>query len=209
MRLNTFAGLALATLTAVSLPATADAQTPQPERARSGQHGMAQPGYDPATRILELRQELALTQAQVDQIGRIRATLEERNAPLLAQVSESREQMRAERQQLTPEQRAEMREQMRARMQERRGKVAPRAGAAARPGMPEDLRPVLEQLQANTREAMQQIQAVLTETQQQKLRELRPAQRQGGPGMQRMRRDGGEPGVRQGGRVRGAGPGSR
>ncbi|HEX2168638.1 MAG TPA: Spy/CpxP family protein refolding chaperone [Longimicrobiales bacterium] len=240
MRRNTLTAISLAALTALTLPAAAAAQTPRPEDGRMGQHGMARPGHDPATRILALRQTLALTEAQIDQIGRVRATLEERNAPLLAQLSAARDQMRAERQQVTPEQREvrraqmqerreamqerreamrdsvermtpEQREQMRTRMQERAGKVRQRAGAAARPGISDELRPVMEQLRSNTQEAMQQIQSVLTEEQRQKLQELRTAQRHR-PAMQRMRRGGGEPGVRPDtprGRPQGAGPGSR
>jgi hypothetical protein len=236
MRRNTLAAVALAALTALSLPGVVDAQDPQPERGRMGQRGMPRPGVDPATHILELREELALTQSQIDRIGSIATTLEERNAPLLAQLTAAREQMIAERQELTPEQREaarerreatrdsmraragqmtpeereEMRGQMRARMEERGGKVRPRAAGTPRQRMPDELRPAMEQLQSNTQEAMEQIRSVLTEEQQQKLRELRPARRQRGPAMQRTRRDGneGRPPVAPGVRPQGA-PGSR
>jgi hypothetical protein len=89
---------------------------------------------------------------------------------------------------------AEQRQQMRARMQERRehGMRARRDGAVrSHAGIPAELRPVMEQLRANTAAARQQIEATLTAEQQQKLRELRPApgrpagQRERGPGADR------------------------
>lgn len=234
MRRLTFTALSLAALTAISLPTAADAQTRTPERGRMGPDAMARPGNDPATRILALRQDLALTQAQIDEISRVRAALEERNAPLLAQLSTAREQMRTERQQMTSEQREarraqmqerreamrdsvqqmspEQREQMRKQMQERAGRVRQRANGAGLPGVPDELRPVVEQLQSNTREAVQQVESVLTEQQRQKLQELRSAQRQRRPGMQRMRRGAGESAGRKGttgGRSQDAARGSR
>jgi hypothetical protein len=91
---------------------------------------------------------------------------------------------------------AEQRQEMRARMQERREHaMSARRNGAARPhaGMPAELRPVMEQLRANTDAARQQIEATLTAEQQQKLRELRPSpgrpagQRERGPGADRGR----------------------
>lgn len=100
---------------------------------------------------------------------------------------------------------AEQRQQMRARMQERRehGLRARRDGTV-RPhaGIPAELRPVVEQLRANTDAARQQIEATLTTEQQQKLRELRPSpgrpagQGERGPGSYRGRVPGASRGAR-------------
>ena len=100
---------------------------------------------------------------------------------------------------------AERREQMRARMQERREQgMREQRDGAVRPhaGVPAELRPVMEQLRANTDAAREQIEAILTAEQQQKLRELRPALRrpagQGerGPGPDRGRVPGASRGTR-------------
>lgn len=90
---------------------------------------------------------------------------------------------------------AEQRQQMRARMQERRehGMRARQEGAVLpHAGVPAELRPVMEQLRANTDAARQQIEATLTAEQQQKLRELRPALR--GPARQGERAPGADRG---------------
>ena len=232
MRRHT-AALALAALTAMMIPAAVDAQTPrQGDRdAHAGRMGAGQP----AERILELRQELGLTEEQVAGITRIQAELRSKNEPLREQLAaarqamqtrheqmtpEQRESMRAQMQarretmrdsmqarqrtpgmqarreamrdsmqarrgQMTPEQRAQMRERMGAGMESRRdGAVRPRAGQAAGMGMmmPEELRPVMEQMRSNTETAMQQIRATLTAEQQAKLRELHAERRPAGRG---------------------------
>jgi hypothetical protein len=199
--------LALAGLTALTLPASGNAQVPQQERGRMGnQAGMGQPGEAPAARILELREQLGLTDAQVERIRGIQARLEEQNAPLLAQMTAAREQMRTERQQMTAEQRQAMRERMQAERQqmtpEQRAQMRQRPGAArAGAGMPEELQPMMEQLRTNNQSARDQIHAVLSAEQQEKLRAARPGTGQRQPGM----RQGGAAGQRQPGMRQGPG----
>ena len=215
----------LAFVGATALPAQSDAQTPQQERGRKVQPGPGAqargPGGDPAARIIELREELSLTDAQVAEINSIRERLRAENAPLMEQMQAARAQMREERPQptpeqveqmrarrdamhdsmrgradrmreqratMTPEQRAEMQQRMRAEREQREGEMRARAGTARQDRMPEELRPVMEQLQANTRKAVEQVHSVLTPEQQEKLRELRPEQRRGGAMMRGDRR---------------------
>ena len=194
--------LALAGLTAMTLPASGNAQVPQQERGRMGnQAGMGQPGETHAARILELREQLGLTDTQAEQIRRIQARLEEQNAPLLAQMNTARERMRTERQQMT----AEQRQEMRARMQAERQQMTPeqraqmRSGAARGAGMPEELKAVMEQLRTNNQSARDQIHALLSAEQQEKLRAARPGAGQRQPGMRQGPDGQRQPGMRQGG----------
>ena len=191
--------LALAGMTALTVPASGSAQVPQQERGRMGnQAGMGQPGEAPAARILELREELGLTNAQVEQIRGIQARLEQQNAPLLAQMTTAREKMRTERQQMTAEQRQAMRERMQAERQqmtpEQRAQMRQRPGA----GMPEELQPVMEQLRTNNQSAMDQVRAILSAEQQEKLRAARPGAGQRQPGMRQGPGGQQQPGMRQG-----------
>jgi hypothetical protein len=198
MRHYIFPAIALSALTALTLPAAANAQAHPPGHDRMDERGWFGRGAMPAARIIELREELALTAEQVERINGIQEQLREQNGPLLEQLAAARQEMQGRRQ-LTDEERARMqqrreamrdsmrsrasmsaeqREQMRAQMQERRANgMRARSDSAGRPGpgMPDELRPVMEQLRANTAGAMQQIQETLTTEQQQKLRELRPA----------------------------------
>jgi Spy/CpxP family protein refolding chaperone len=102
---------------------------------------------------------------------------------------EQRAEMRQRMQNMTPEQRAamrgqmrqrgadatpEQREQMRARMQERRA-AGERGARGAR--VPEELRPLMEQMRANSQAAMQEARAVLTAEQQARLQQLREQRR--------------------------------
>lgn len=197
MRREIISALALVVL---ALPATVDAQT-RPERSGAAEHrdradraGM--PARDPAARILGLRDQLGLSDAQAAQIGGIGDRLREQNAPLLQQLSAARDSMRVRAEQMTPEQREAMRERMRAGRQDRAGGARQRTGSAlpARADMPEEIRQLMEQVRTNTRNATQQIQDVLTDEQREKLRELRPARRQGERGDRRR------PGGASGGR---------
>lgn len=226
MRHHIFPAIVLSALTALTLPAAVDAQAHPPGHGRMGEHMRSGPGAMPAARIIELREELALTAEQVERISGIQEQLREQNTPLLEQLEAARQEMQDGRRQLTDEERAQMqqrreamrdsmrsrapmtaeqREQMRAQMQERRANgMRAQSDSAGRPspGMPDELRPVMEQLRANTAGAMQQIQATLTAEQQQKLRELRPSPRQpAGHGEH-------EPGPARG-RMRGAPRGAR
>ncbi|MBR9991070.1 MAG: hypothetical protein KFH98_15015 [Gemmatimonadetes bacterium] len=163
MQRNTISAFGLAVLTALALPGAAEAQTPKPGHDRMGaQMRMANPGAQ-ADRILELREELALTDAQASQIAQVQARLREQNAPLLAQLSSAREQMRAERPEtmqaqreqmlerraamrdsmhagadharMTPEQRAAMTPEQRAELRERMRTEMQERGTEMRAGM--------------------------------------------------------------------------
>jgi Spy/CpxP family protein refolding chaperone len=94
-------------------------------------------------------------------------------------TAEQRAEMRQRMEAMTPEQRAEMRAQM---AQRRAG-----AGQARGARVPEELRPVMQQLQANTRAAMEQARAVLTPEQQARVAELRAERRGAGERGQRGR----------------------
>jgi len=102
--------------------------------------------------ILEHRQELQLTDAQVQRLQQIRQELQQRNAPLLAQLRQMvwGDSLRRAREDAT------VRDSVRAR----------------RERMREQARPILEQLRANARAAMEQARQVLTEEQREKLRSL-------------------------------------
>jgi hypothetical protein len=90
---------------------------------------------------------------------------------------EQRAQMQERMRNMTPEQRAQMQERMRnmtpeqrAQMQERMGRGM--RGERAMRQVPEEVRPVLQQLRTNQQTAHQEIRAVLTPEQQTRLREL-------------------------------------
>lgn len=79
---------------------------------------------------------------------------------------------------MTPEQREQLREERRVRRTER----SPRVARA----LPEELRPVVEQLRTNRQQASQEIRDVLTADQEARLREL--AQERRAAAGERMRR---------------------
>lgn len=185
--------LGLAALAAAAAPAGIQAQTPRGQEMRAGLS---------IERIIEQRDQLGLTDQQVTELRRIAAELEQKNAPLLAQLRESRVEMRADGPQrteaerdsmldrmrrmspeqrdsmrarmrpLTPEQRDSLRAEMRSRMQER----------GDRPDLSPELRSAMEQVRSNTQAAMEQVRATLTPEQQQKLRELMPERGSQRPG---------------------------
>ncbi|MBA2670388.1 MAG: hypothetical protein H0U67_08470 [Gemmatimonadetes bacterium] len=95
---------------------------------------------------------------------------------------EQRQQMRERMRNMTPEQRAAMRSQM----QDRRAGARGEGGSRGARQVPEELRPVMEQLRANQQAAMQEAQAVLTPEQQTRFREL--AQQRRGQMGERMNR---------------------
>lgn len=185
MRRNLMNAMGLAVLTAIALPAVGDAQTPRGERGHRG--------GGPIERVLEQREALELTDAQVTRIEQIRSDLEQKNAPLLAQLEQARaerpqqrsgmrERMRQRRDRMTPEQRAQMRERMEQMTPEQREAMRERMHsqmATRLEDMPPEQREAFEQLHTNTQAAMEQVQTVLTDEQKQKLREMRPAGREG------------------------------
>jgi Spy/CpxP family protein refolding chaperone len=192
--MKSFFGMALAAAL-VAVPVALEAQTPPAPQAQ--EQTARRMGPAPMERVLRLRAELGLTDAQVAQIQAIGQRLQEQNRPLVEQLRaagvfpgaqltpEQRERMRERMQNLTPEQR----EQMRQRMEERRRNLTPeqreqmrqrmeqRRAEGARPGpmgrqIPEELRPVVEQLRQNNRAAAEQVRSVLTPEQRTRLQEL-------------------------------------
>jgi Spy/CpxP family protein refolding chaperone len=136
--------LAVTALSLAAAPAMTQAQTPRPERGgmmggmMGGMRGpMVMQGAlgNPAARVLEQREALALTSAQVRQLQQLEAQHEARTQPLIEQLQAERPGVMARGSmgrgagQLTPEQREEMREQMQAQrgqMQERREQMQER-----------------------------------------------------------------------------------
>lgn len=119
--------------------------------------------------ILEHRQELQLTDAQVQRLEQIKQDLAQRNAPLLAQLRQ-------------------LGWGDSARMRPPRGDSAARDSLRARRmQLREQARPIVEQLRENARAAMEQVRQVLTEEQRQKLRSLWAQERPGRQGMLRRR----------------------
>lgn len=120
-----------------------------------------QPGR-PFELLRRHRAELQLTDEQVTRLEAIARRLEERNAPLRAQLRGARERMVAERratlERLSPEQRRDSVRRMRENVRLR--------------GVPEALRAPMEQMRTNQRAAMEEAQQVLTEQQKERARAL-------------------------------------
>lgn len=174
-------------------PALLEAQTPRVQQRAAA---MMPAGGGIGERLLAHRDALGLSADQVAQIRRIQAQLAEQNGPLADQLRAAMPQrhdstrsqhatMRERMQRLTPEQRAGMRQQ-RARMQQRGDSartrpapVRPPAPAMRRPAaavmgaqLPEELRPVMEQMRQNTARATEQLMEILTPDQRATLRTL-------------------------------------
>lgn len=151
-----FYGLALVAVIAAA-PVSLEAQTP---RAPQGQE-QAGRGQRPApiSRILEQRAALGLSAEQVSRLEAIQQRLQQQNAPLIEQL------------------RASGAWQERGQNGERGQQRGP--GARGERQIPEELRPVMQQLRENNRTAMQQVQEVLTAEQRARLRELMQQHRRG------------------------------
>jgi hypothetical protein len=186
----------IAQLRASGVPSERPAMTPEQREARRKQvqeHGRA--------RTPEQRQQMRERMQ-----ARTPEQREQMRERMQARTPEQREQMREGMQTMTPEQRQQMHERMQAmtpeqreahrrEMQARRGDPQARP---AQPGMraeqrvPEELRPVMQQMRENTRAAAEEARAVLTSEQHERLREL-AHQRRGegwmrrGPAGQRSR----------------------
>jgi hypothetical protein len=106
----------------------------------------------------------------------------ERRQRLENMTPEQREQLRSERRQRLENMTPEQREQLRGERRQRPGAQGARAGRQ----VPEELRPVLEQLRAHNQAAMQEVRSVLTAEQQTRLRALMGERR--GPRAQRQGR---------------------
>lgn len=136
-----------------------------PRWERGATHRESKPAME---RLVALRQELQLTDAQVARLQEIGRGLEERNAPFRAQLAAQRERYKAERraqmERLTPEQRRDTLRMLR----ERRG----------RKELPQAMRAPMERMRENLRAAMQEAQAVLTPQQKESARQLMAEARQ-------------------------------
>jgi periplasmic protein CpxP/Spy len=221
----------LMALSVAAAPVMAQAQTPRPERGMMG--GMRAPLAaqgalaNPAARVLEQREALALTSAQVLQLQQLEAQHEARTQPLIEQLQavrpgllgragqmgrgatqmtpEQREQMRAQMQerreqmrQATPEQREQLRAQMQEQMKAQREQ---RAAGIANPELRaqlQALQPLVEQLQQSHQQARREVQEVLTAEQHAKLQELQ-AERAARMGQRMGDRPSGQRGPRRGG----------
>ena len=135
----------------------------------------------PFDRLMAVRGELGLSDAQVVRLQAIAARLEETNRPvrmeLLRRWREIREERRAELMRMTPEQRqAELR----------------RVREQGPPPVPPRLRPLVQQMRRNIAGAMREVGTVLTPAQKARARALvRERRGEMGPGPRR----GGRPGM--------------
>jgi hypothetical protein len=200
-------GVALLAAVAAA-PVALEAQTAP---AATGEQQAARASKTPLTRLLQRHAELGLTTEQVSRLQGIEQRLHAQNAPLIQRLRESgawqgkaragagermrnatpeqREAMRERMRNATPEQREAMRERMRNATPEQREAMRERrqSGEGARGsvrgerGVPEELRPVVEQLRANSRAALEEARGVLTAEQQARVREL-AQQRRGAAG---------------------------
>lgn len=116
----------------------------------------------PFDALLRHRAELELTDGQVQRLQGIRQRLEQRNAPLRAQLAERSQRWRAERrtqlERMTPQQR---------RQELRRLRQLP-AGQR----VPADMQPLVRQMRVNIEEATHEAQGVLTAEQRLRVREI-------------------------------------
>jgi Spy/CpxP family protein refolding chaperone len=161
--------LAVTALALAAAPAMTQAQTPRPERGgmMGGMRGpmVAQGALgNPAARVLEQREALALTSAQVRQLQQLAAQHEARTQPLIEQLQASRPGTTARGAmgrggaQLTPEQREQMRSQMQERreqMQERREQMQERR-EQMRQATPEQREQMRTQMQAEMKAQREQ-----------------------------------------------------
>jgi len=148
-----------------------------PAAAQPGPHGdpglheLRQTEQRPLELLMQVRDELRLTDAQVVRLRGIAGRLEETNRPLrrqlVAEYGRWREQRRARLERMTPAQR-------RAELRHARG--------GRRADVPPPLRPLVGQIRGNVREAMQEAAEVLTPAQRARARELIQERRGHGPG---------------------------
>jgi len=180
MKIRTYA-VALALAAAPGLLA-AQQTTPQ---GRGEQHGMGhgrRGGFDGqrgGQALLRYRQQLNLTDAQVQRLQTIHQRLEQRNAPIVQRIDAAR------RQAGLPELRARRGErgQRGEGMQGRRQRGEGRAQRGERPQLTdqqrqafqrfrEQVKPMHEEMMRNRQEAMREAQAVLTPQQREQVQQL-------------------------------------
>lgn len=173
MKIRTYAvALALA-----AAPGLLAAQQTTPGQGRGEQRGAWQDrrgglrGERGGQALLRYRQQLGLTDAQVQRLQAIRQRLESQNAPIVQRIDAAR------RQAGLPELRArrgEGGEQQRAMRRQRRGE-RPQLTEQQRQAFQhfrEQVRPLHEQMQRNRQEALREAQAVLTPQQRQQVQQL-------------------------------------
>ena len=169
---------AAASLLVAVVPAAAQ---PGPHR-QPGLEALQQTEQRPLELLMQVRDELQLTDPQVAQLRQIAVRLEETNRPLrrqlVAEYGRWREQRRVELLRMTPAQRrAELR----------------RANAAGRPPVPPPLRPLVARIHRNVRVATREAASVLTPAQRARAREMIGEHRGrmgGGQGLRRGRMGG-------------------
>jgi hypothetical protein len=158
-------------------PAAAQTGRPGADSARGGRWEHGGKHHRPAFQgLLAHRQELQLTDAQVSRLQEIGRRLEERNAPIRAQLRSHHEQFKAQRraqmERLTPEQRRDTLRRLREEGHRRE--------------VPQAMRAPMEQMRANIRAAMEEAQGVLNPQQKERARQLmQEARRKRGDRMHR------------------------
>ena len=144
----------------------------QAARAQAGDEPIAQQEQRPLETIMEVRQELQLSDAQVSRLQQIAARLEATNRPLRAELVRRwqayREQRRAELLRMTPAER-----------QEELARIRAQQDGQGRPPVPAELQPLVRQIRGNIAAAMREAGTVLTPGQKARARELVRARRQG------------------------------
>jgi Spy/CpxP family protein refolding chaperone len=188
-------------LSLAAMPAMTEAQTPRAQRSAAEGHGpRLMIGGNPAARVLQHREALGLTAAQVQQLEQLQQQITQRNEPLLQQLQAVRPTGSPAR----GAQRApERRDQMQQHMQERQAQLTPEQRERlqalreqARDASPEQR----AQLRAQMQEQMRELRAQVTPEQREQVRqrmEQRRAERQQPTAEQRARMDAVRPVMQQ------------
>jgi hypothetical protein len=175
MKIRSFAlGLAL-----VGAPLSLHAQqssAPAQGREAHGQHarggrgaGQQGPRQSPIQRLIASRQQLSLTDAQVQRLQGIEQGLQSRNQPIM-------ERMRAMRQQAVPGLEQYRGQRDRSGAQGQRPQLTEQQRAALKQSR-EQMRPLMKQMRDNNKAAMEQVKSILTSTQKEQLKALHRQER--------------------------------
>jgi Spy/CpxP family protein refolding chaperone len=172
-------------LSLAAAPAMTEAQTPRAQRSAAEGHGPGlMIGGNPAARVLQHRETLGLTAAQVQQLEQLQQQITQRNEPLLQQLQAVRPAGSPAR---GAERAPERREQMQQRMQERQAQLTPEQRQRMqalreqmRAASPEQRAELREQMQAQMRELRAQVTPEQHEQARQQM-EQRRAERQPAP----------------------------
>jgi Spy/CpxP family protein refolding chaperone len=157
--------LAAAALLLAAAPAAAQPGGP-PLGAPDGPQPMRQEEMRPMDALLDVRQELQLTDPQVTRLQQIAQRLEQTNRPLRQRLAVEwarwREQRRQELERMTPAERSAELERLQ---------------GMGRPPVPEPLRPLVAQMRMNVGAALREAGGVLTPRQKARMRQLMEARR--------------------------------